>query len=158
MEARAKAIFAVLAEGVNGNPLFLQIEGATAYHRSAFESTSGFQTTVDRNQGVYLGNMYSSQGLKDPTVVLKNNNRLATGENDARHVELKLPINLVVDVMGVKFSDPKSATLVQHQPFDQAILHSVVGLYNGFVTNINHPGKFNYLRASATELITNDGH
>ncbi len=158
LEARAKAIFAVLAEGVNGNPLFLQIEGATAYHRSAFESTSGFQTTVDRNQGVYLGNMYSAQGLKDPTVVLKNNNRLATGENDARHVELKLPINLVVDVMGVKFSDPKSAALVQHQPFDQGILHSVVGLYNGFVTNINHPGKFNYLRASATELITNDGH
>ncbi|MCM2352516.1 MAG: hypothetical protein NDI63_02790 [Pseudobdellovibrio sp.] len=158
LAARAKAIFAVLAEGVNGNPLFLQIEGATAYHRSAFESTSGFQTTVDRNQGVYLGNMYSARGLKDPTVVLKNNNRLATGENDARHVELKLPINLVVDVMGVKFSDPKSATLVQHQPFDQGILHSVVGLYNGFVTNINHPGKFNYLRASATELITNDGH
>lgn len=156
-EARTKAIFAVLAEGVNGNPQFLKIEGATAYHRSAFESTSGFQTTVDRNQGVYLGNMYSSQKLKDPTVVLRQNSRLATGDSDARHVELKLPINLVVDVMGVKFSDPKSAGLVQHQPFDKVILHSVVGLYNGYVTNVSHPGKFNYLRASATELITTDG-
>lgn len=157
LEARAKAIFDVLAEGVSGNPNFLQIEGATAYHRSAFESTSGFQTTVDRQQGVYLGNMYSTKGLKDPTYVLAHNNRLVTGENDARHVELKLPINLVVDVMGVKFSDPASAKLVQYQPFDQGVLHGVVGLYNGFVTNILHPGKFNYLKASAAELIKNDG-
>lgn len=157
LEARAKAIFAILAEGVSGNANFLQIEGATAYHRSAFESTYGFQTTVDRNQGVYLGNMYSAKGLKDPTYVLKNNSRLVTGENDARHVELKLPINLVVDVMGVKFSDPASAKLVQHQPFDQAALHGVVGLYNGFVTSVLHPGKFNYLKASAAELIKNDG-
>lgn len=156
LEARAKAIFAVLAEGVAGNPNFLQIEGATAYHRSAFESTSGFQTTVDRQQGVYFGNMYSAKGLKDPTNVLKHNERLVTGKDDARHVELKLPINLVVDVMGVKFSDPASAKLVQHQPFDQRALHGVVGLYNGFVTNVNHPGKFNYLKASASELIAND--
>lgn len=156
LEARAKAIFAVLAEGISGNSNFLQIEGATAYHRSAFESTSGFQTTVDRQQGVYLGNMYSAKGLKDPTFVLKHNNRLVTGENDARHVELKLPINLVVDVMGVKFSDPASAKLVQHQPFDQGVLHGVVGLYNNFVTSVLHPGKFNYLKASASELLQND--
>lgn len=158
LEARANAIFAVLIEGINGNANFLQIEGATAYHRSAFESTTGFQTTIDRNQGVYLGNMYSAKGLKDPTFVLKNNNRLVTGDIDARHVELKLPINLVVDVMGVKFSDAESATLVQHQPFDRPVIENVVKLYNGFVTSILHPGKFNYLRASAAELIEKDGH
>jgi len=158
LEARAKAIFAVLAEGISGNPNFLQIEGATAYHRSAFESTSGFQTTIDRNQGVYLGNMYSAKGLKDPTIVLKNNNRLVTGDADARHVELKLPINLVVDVMGVKFSDKESQALVQHQPFDRPVIENVVSLYNGFVTSLLHPGKFNYLRASAAELIKNDGN
>lgn len=157
LEARAKAIFAVLSEGIAGNPNFLQIEGATAYHRSAFESTSGFQTTIDRNQGVYLGNMYSTKGLKDPTFVLKNNNRLVTGDNDARHVELKLPINLVVDVMGVKFSDKESQALVQHQPFDRQVIENVVSLYNGFVTSLLHPGKFNYLRASAAELLKNDG-
>ena len=156
LEARAKAIFAILAEGINGNPLFLQIEGATAYHRSAFESTYGFQTTIDRQQGVYIGDMYAPKGLKDPTKVLKLNNRLVTGEEDARHVELKLPINLVVDVMGVKFSDKDSAKLVESQPFDQGIIEGVVALYNGFVTNINHPGKFNYLKASATELISKD--
>lgn len=157
LEPRAKAIFAVLAEGIRGNPQFLQIEGATAYHRSAFESTSGFQTTIDRSQGVYLGNMYSTKGLKDPTTVLKVNERLVTGENDARHVELKLPINLVVDVMGVKFSDKESKDLVKSQPFDSLLIENVVALYNGFVTNINHPGKFNYLKASASELISNDG-
>ena len=157
LEARAKAIFDVLREGINGNPQFLQIEGATAYHRSAFESTSGFQSTIDRQQGVYLGNMYSAKGLKDPTFVLKNNDRLVTGDADARHVELKLPINLVVDVMGVKFSDPASKALVQSQPFEHAVIENVVALYNGFVTNINHPGKFNYLKASATELISKDG-
>ncbi|MES2803365.1 MAG: hypothetical protein V4654_12795 [Bdellovibrionota bacterium] len=157
LEARAKAIFAVLAEGVVGNPNFLRIEGATAYHRSAFESTAGFQTTIDRNQGVYLGNMYSAKSLKDPTFVLKNNNRLVTGDNDARHVELKLPINLVVDVMGVKFSDIESQALVQHQPFDQPVIENVVRLYNGFVTSLLHPGKFNYLRASAAELLSTDG-
>jgi len=158
LEARAKEIFEVLAEGIYGNPLFLQIEGATAYHRSAFESTSGFQSTIDRNQGVYLGNMYSTKGLKDPTVVLKSNNRLVTGEEDARHVELKLPINLVVDVMGVKFSDPASKALVQSQPYEHSVIENVVALYNGFVTNVNHPGKFNYLKASATELISKDGN
>lgn len=156
LEPRAKAIFDVLREGIEGNPLFLKIEGATAYHRSAFESTSGFQSTIDRNQGVYLGNMYSTTGLKDPTKVLKVNDRLVTGEEDARHVELKLPINLVVDVMGVKFSDPASKALVQSQPYDKSV-ENVVGLYNGFVTNINHPGKFNYLKASAAELISKDG-
>ncbi|AZZ36530.1 hypothetical protein CIK05_06915 [Bdellovibrio sp. qaytius] len=153
LEARAIAIFDVLIEGVNGNSKFLQIEGATAYHRSAFESTSGFQTTVDRNQGVYLGNMYSNKGLKDPTVVLKNNDRLITGEEDARHVELKLPINLVVDVMGVKFSDPRSAALVQHAPFEFNVIDNVVKLYNAYVTSVDHPGKFNYLRESASELL-----
>jgi hypothetical protein len=158
LEARTKAIFAILLEGLAGNSNFLQMEGATAYHRSAFESTSGFQTTVDRQQGVYLGNMYSSLGLKDPTVVLKQNARLATGEQDARHVELKLPINLVVDVIGVKFNDPNSANLVQHKPFEFGIIDNVVRLYNGFVTNILHPGKFNYLRASAAELVTEDGN
>ena len=157
LEARAKAIFAVLAEGIAGNPNFLQIEGATAYHRSAFESTSGFQTTIDRSQGVYLGNMYSAKGLKDPTFVLKNNNRLVTGDADARHVELKLPINLVVDVMGVKFSDKESRDLVQSQPFDRPVIENVVSLYNDFVTSLLHPGKFNYLRASAAELLKNDG-
>lgn len=155
LEARAKAIFDVLREGIDGNPDFLRIEGATAYHRSAFESTSGFQSTIDRQQGVYLGNMYSTAGLKDPTKVLKTNDRLATGIEDARHVELKLPINLVVDVMGVKFSDPASKNLVQSTPYDHSV-EKVVELYNGFVTNINHPGKFNYLKASATELIGND--
>lgn len=157
LEARAKAIFDVLRQGINGNPEFLKIEGATAYHRSAFESTSGFQTTIDRQQGVYLGNMYLAKGLKDPTYVLKNNNRLVTGESDARHVELKLPINLVVDVMGVKFSDPASKALVKSQPYEHSVIENVVALYNGFVTNINHPGKFNYLRASAAELISRDG-
>lgn len=157
LEARAKAIFAVLSEGIAGNSNFLQIEGATAYHRSAFESTTGFQTTIDRKQGVYLGNMYSASGLKDPTFVLKNNNRLVTGETDARHVELKLPINLVVDVMGVKFSDKESKALVQHQPFDRPVIENVVKLYNGFVTSLLHPGKFNYLRASAAELLKTDG-
>ena len=155
LEARAKAIFDVLREGIDGNPDFLRIEGATAYHRSAFESTSGFQSTIDRQQGVYLGNMYNTAGLKDPTKVLKTNDRLATGIEDARHVELKLPINLVVDVMGVKFSDPASKNLVQSTPYDHSV-EKVVELYNGFVTNINHPGKFNYLKASATELIGND--
>ena len=100
--------------------------------------------------------MYAPKGLKDPTKVLKLNNRLVTGEEDARHVELKLPINLVVDVMGVKFSDKDSAKLVESQPFDQGIIEGVVALYNDFVTNINHPGKFNYLKASATELISKD--
>ena len=155
LEARAKAIFDVLREGIDGNPDFLRIEGATAYHRSALESTSGFQSTIDRQQGVYLGNMYSTAGLKDPTKVLKFNDRLVTGKEDARHVELKLPINLVVDVMGVKFSDPASKDLVQSTPYDHSV-EKVVELYNGFVTNINHPGKFNYLKASATELIGND--
>lgn len=157
LEPRARAVFAILLEGLAGNANFVQMEGATAYHRSAFESTSGFQTTVDRQQGVYFGHMYSNQGLKDPTMVLKQNSRLITGEEDARHVELKLPINLVVDAVGVKFNDPNSAKLVQHKPFESKIIDNVIKLYNGFVTNVLHPGKFNYLRASATELIKEDG-
>jgi hypothetical protein len=156
-EPRIRAIFDVMLEGVSGNSKFLEIEGATAYHRSAFESTTGFQTTVDRNQGVYLGDMYSPTGLKNPVTVLKSNFRLATGEEDARHVELKMPINILVDALGVNFADPASRQLVQHSPFDFAVIDNVAKLYNRFVTDVNHPGKFNYLRVSAAELISTDG-
>lgn len=155
-EPRIRAIFAVMLEGIYNHPKFLEIEGATAYHRSAFESTTGFQTTVDRNQGVYLGDMYSDTGLKNPVNVLKHNFRLATGEEDARHVELKMPINILVDALGVQFADPASRQLIQHSPFDFAIIDAVANLYNRFVTDINHPGKFNYLRKSAAELISED--
>lgn len=153
-EARIKAVLAVLNEGVNGNSEFLIIEGATAYHRSAFESTAGFQTTVDRNQGVYVGDMYQAGELKNPIKVTKLNDRLVTGDSDARHVELKLPINLVVDVLGVKFSDPRSSQLVQHQAFPFQTIDNVVKLYNSYVTNKDHPGKFNYLRESAAEIVS----
>lgn len=157
-EKRIQAVFAVLKEGLNTNPDFLHIEGATTYHRSAFESTLGFQTTIDRNQGLYLGNMYQLNQLKNPLAVLDTNHRLITGVDDARHVEFKLPIHLVDQMLGVQFKDSRSKEMVQStshdtQPESQKQLSSVIQLFNDFVSDTNHSGKFNYLRESAAEMI-----
>jgi hypothetical protein len=50
---RIIAVLNVLREGIKHDENFLSIEGATLYHRSAFESDLGFQLTVDRRQKVF---------------------------------------------------------------------------------------------------------
>ncbi|AGH95403.1 hypothetical protein [Pseudobdellovibrio exovorus] len=143
-QARTEAVFNVLKAGIEGNPDFLAIEGATAYHRTAFESKSGFQTTIDRDQGVYMGNMYASSSLKTPVETIRQNQMIATTAADARHVELKVPVTSIENTVGIQFHDPRSAPQPQRAESDASIV-SAVGIYSRYVRNNDHSGKFNYI-------------
>ena len=141
---RIKAVFEVMKIGVKNNENYLVIEGATLYHRTAFESKSGYQSTIDRGQGVYSGQMYETN-LKNPLQVIRNNDLLETSENDARHVEMKVPVTSISQVAGINFYDPSTAPIPQLSEKDQNIIDAV-SIYSKFVKNNAHPGKFNYLK------------
>lgn len=142
---RTKAVFEVLGEGVLNNPNYLFIEGATVYHRTAFESKSGFQTTIDRDQGVYAGNMNAADQLKSPLAVLAENSLITTGVEDARHVELKIPVTSIQGSVGIIFADPAAAPSSQSAALDQRN-EEAARIYERYVRSIDHPGKFNFLR------------
>ncbi len=146
-KARAEAVLEVMAAGVNENPDFLTIEGATIYHRSAFESKSGFQTTIDREQGVYDGNMYTNNALKNPIQAVKLNTPIRTGFEDARHVEFKLPVYAVAAIAGLKYRDPSLAPPPSQNPLDKQTLERALQIYYPFVISPDHSGKFNYIRS-----------
>jgi hypothetical protein len=142
---RIDAVFAVLETGVQENARFLRLEGATHYERSAFESPSGFQFTVDRNQGAYRGDMYDT-GLKNPMRTLATSRRYQTSKDDARHVELKFPATAVSKMLGLKFSDPESAALAnQPASLDTPTLGTALDLYHKYLDSSEHVGKFGYL-------------
>ena len=145
-QARIEAVFKVIKQGIAGNPDFLTIEGATAYHRTAFETTTGLQTTVDRDQGVYSGNMYQANGsLKDPILTTKTNTIFRPESNDSRHVELKVPVTSMANTAGITFADPLNAPKPQDSGNDDKI-KQILSVYHRFVRNNRHAGKFNYLR------------
>lgn len=141
---RINAVFDVMKIGVKNNSEYLSIEGATLYHRTAFESKSGYQSTIDRGQGVFFGNMYDVN-LKNPINVIEKNNLLETSVSDARHVEMKVPVTSISQVAGIRFHDPKSAPEAKLSPADQSIIDAV-SIYSKFVKSNAHPGKFNYIK------------
>ena len=143
-KARIEAVLSVLAEGVNANPDFLTIEGATLYNRTAFESKSGFQSTIDREQGVFAKNMYGAHGLKSPGGTMLMNSRLHTGVEDARHVELKVPVTVVSPMIGIDFHG-QSPSLPTSTPEQQASILRAIGIYYPYVLSAAHSGKFNYM-------------
>ncbi len=144
-KARTEAVFNVLRTGLLNNNNFLEIEGATFYHRTAFESTSGFQTTIDREQGVFAGQMYSSTSLKSPIDVVRNNSMLKPRFEDARHVELKVPVTSIQKTVGIDFQDPKNAPQPQNTDKESEILKAAT-IYHQYVKNSSHAGKFNFIR------------
>jgi hypothetical protein len=141
---RIEAVFEVLREGL-ANSDFLKIEGATAYHRTAFETTTGLQTTIDRDQGVYVGNMYTTEALKSPIYMVQYNEFIKTKLRDARHVELKVPVTSMANTVGITFADPASAPQPQNPQNDERI-KQMAAIYHQFVKNAFHSGKFNYIR------------
>ncbi len=145
-EARARitAVLRVLADGIKANPDFLTIEGATLYHRTAFESKSGFQSTIDREQGVFAQHMYEANQLKSPGATMLMNLRLHTGVEDARHVELKVPVTIVGPMLGIEFNGLPAA--LPASTYEQQVLNQqAIGVYYPFVENAAHSGKFNYM-------------
>ena len=144
IKARNLAVLSVLADGVRANADFLKIEGATLYHRTAFESKSGFQTTIDRDQGVFAANMYSLRGLKSPAQTMTQNTSLHTGVADARHVELKLPVTMVAPMLGIQFKIPPP-TLPVTMLDAQSKIHQAIDVFYPFVQSAKHSGKFGYL-------------
>lgn len=151
---RTHSVLNVLRAGIKKNSKFLEIIGATHYHRSAFETSSGLQTTVDRSQGVYVGSMYNKKGIKSPAQVITENIKMLPSKVDDRHVELKAAINQVLGTMGIIFSDPEAAKMIKQVPYDADATKRVISQYNKFTHNEKHPGKFNYIRTHATDLGT----
>lgn len=147
---RITAVFDVLKEAIVQNPDFLEIEGATIYHRTAFESKSGFQTTVDREQGVYAGQMYTGHNLLDPFKVIRENKLISVQEKDARHVELKVPVTSMDKVAGIEFYDRTSAPPSNDNDKDQYLIKAAT-VYSQFVKNNLHSGKFNYIMKNGNE-------
>lgn len=147
---RIEAVFSIIKNGILMEADFLSIEGATVYHRTAFESKSGFQTTIDRDQGVYIGQMYGSLGLQNPIEILKNNSLLSSQEKEARHVELKIPVTAIDKTVGIEFHDPQSAPQAQVSE-RQTQLDEAVKVFYGFVKNADHSGKFNYIQKNSDD-------
>jgi hypothetical protein len=160
-EQRIIAIFEVLREGVLAHSEYLQIEGATWYHRSAFESDLGFQLTVDRRQGVthdevYFemsdpGNKVPKKTLLNPMEIMAKAHFLYAESSAARHVELKLPFFAVRDLLGLEFSSPETVAHIQTQPSNQGLL-GAVKIYNRYVKSSDHPGKFQYLISNGQNI------
>jgi len=149
MRARTLAVLSVMADGVRANANFLKIEGATLYHRTAFESKSGFQTTIDREQGVFATNMYGSRGLKSPAQTMIQNTSLHTGVADARHVELKVPVTVVAPMLGIDFKIPPP-TLPATTLAVQSKIRQAIDIYYPYVQSAKHSGKFGYLLQNHT--------
>jgi hypothetical protein len=145
LKPRIDAVFNVLVEGATQDPSFFQIIGATVYNRTAFESTSGFQSTVDREQGVASGNMYNNNLLKNPPLAMRENQFLRNSDENARHVELKVPVTIVNLALGLNFKDGvvelEQPTSLQNQRNKVAI-----DTFYPYVTSPKHPGKFNFGR------------
>lgn len=151
--ARIHAILEVLIEGVKSDSHFLVLAGATHYERSAFESSAGFQVTVDWNQLVYQG-IYSSEPsgnladarLMNPAEILQRGQRFIPPAQSERHVELKFPVHAVKDINGLKLYDPRSENLIPREMVDRESFGSALEIYAPYVTSNDHPGKFNFLR------------
>ncbi|MBC7420379.1 MAG: hypothetical protein H7328_06580 [Bdellovibrio sp.] len=150
-KARIEAVLEVLSEAVSKNPEFLVIEGATAYHRTAFETTTGLQTTIDRDQGIYLGDMYGNNFLKNPIYTIQTNRLIITKAKDARHVELKVPVTSMENSVGIIFADPAAAPPPQNAQYD-ARIKEMLKVYHQFVNTADHPGKFNYIRENGVDV------
>ena len=142
---RVDAVLAVLEECIARDPNCLDLQGATHYHRSAFESPSGFQFTVDRQQGAYYGSMYRADGsLKNPFETILYNQRLTTGEDTARHTELKFPVHAVLDMLGLQFRNVSTKLPPAPQEFPKEVLAKVLNIYHRHVKSPLHPGKFRF--------------
>lgn len=148
---RIKAVLDVLKEGVAQNPEFLLIEGATAYHRTAFETTTGLQTTVDREQSVYEGNMYASDKLKKPSTVKGNNKAYKPNAKDARHVELKVPVTSMENTVGIEYANPETAPQAGPKTENDQKIEDMLSDYHRYVRSSLHPGKFNYIRKNGAK-------
>lgn len=149
---RIHSVTQVIDEALQLNPLFLEIEGATTYHRTAFETAGGLQITVDRDQAVYSGNMYTSDSLKNPIFTIQKNIALKTIDSDARHVELKVPVTSMQNTVGITFNNLASAPAPVTTAYDKNSV-DMIAVYHRFVKNNLHSGKFNYIRANgATDV------
>ena len=145
-QRRIQAVLSVLTEGVRANPSFLILAGATHYQRNAFESSAGFQVTVDSNQSVHQS-IYSANGdLKAPQAVLQTTEKLIPTENNSRHVELKFPINAVLAINGITLYDASTEGSLPPPPPNLTSYHDVIKIFEPYVDSSEHPGKFNYLR------------
>ncbi len=144
LKARTEAVFNIVREAIQINSDYLLIEGATLYSRTAFESKSGYQTTVDRDQSVFQGSMYNNESLKTPTQTMTENHPLVSGEENARHIELKVPVTSIKNALGVKFQDPTRAPAPDNTQNDH-LIKKAIRIYSKYVFNGDHSGKFNYL-------------
>lgn len=142
---RINAVMTILKDAIEKDPYFLTLVGATHYNRTAFETAAGLQTTIDRDQGVYEGNMYKMGLLKTPVQTIHKNVRLKPTANDARHVELKVPITFMENTVGITYADPATVPAAQISDLQKDIDQSVE-TYHDFVRNAAHAGKFNYIR------------
>lgn len=150
-QRRIDAVLQVLATGVSVTPEFLTLSGATHYQRSAFESTAGFQTTVDWAQVVYQGIYAPQTGLMNPMTVTERGQRFAPDQNSTRHVELKFPVNAVEAVNGLTLYDSSSSQLIPNTPLNLQNFNAAIDVYAPFVLSNDHPGKFNFLRRNGSE-------
>ncbi|MBC7465905.1 MAG: hypothetical protein H7256_07920 [Bdellovibrio sp.] len=144
---RIVAVMTILKDAIEKDPFFLTLVGATHYNRTAFETSAGLQTTIDRDQGVYEGNMYGSTALKNPVQAIQQNVRLVPKVHDARHVELKIPITYMQNTVGITYVDASKVPAAQASPL-QSDINQLVSTYHDFVRNALHAGKFNYIRAN----------
>jgi hypothetical protein len=149
-QSRVEAVMQVLLEGIKESPDFLTLLGATHYQRNAFESSVGFQTTVDSSQVVYEGVYNSTRGLLSPSGVTKFSKKYVPDETATRHVELKLPVNAVQALNGLRLHDPDSQILIPDAPKNLSIFSIAARIFSGFVTSVAHPGKFNFLQRYGT--------
>lgn len=138
---RIQAVLAVVRQGVaNYGKDFLVLEGATHYERSAFGGGCGFQTTIDREQEVYL---YHPQGsLKDPRETIRTSACYVPKNKSERHVELKFPSEAVAKNVGVSFyqtSAQETSEGGDHEFQDAA------AIYHRYPKDSSNQGKFKYL-------------
>lgn len=146
-KARVEAVFNVVRDGIKGHADYLTIEGATTYNRTAFESKSGFQSTIDRDQGVYADHMYHDGQLRNPLQTVLHGQLKETGTTDARHVELKVPVTSMQNTVGIEFQDAKTAPKPENVENDSQIKNAVSVFYK-YVKTTDHAGKFNYILKS----------
>jgi hypothetical protein len=149
--SRIEAVLNVLRVGVNKDPNYLNIEGATLYHRSAFESSLGFQLTVDRSQSVLVGpQMYSDKQLRTPMDLMVSGQVRMASANAARHVELKFPVHAVKSLLGIHLSDPASEAQIPQTEVSPELL-KVLQIYAPSAVP-QHPGKFHFLQSNGLDL------
>lgn len=139
---RLDAVLNVLLIGIRENSEFLVLEGATHYQRTAFEARSGFQTTVDSAQVVY-DRPYNLLGLMSPQITIQDSRQFVPDEGISRHVELKFPVNAVMEVNGLQTNDP--AAIPAGAAVDKASLSWIAQLFSIFVSPTDHAGKYGFL-------------